>query len=150
MKPNSPGQLARFLDQVSGLYPNGIPTSLISAPQSEAPAISATVPYHLFIVGSEPLSQAAKELLAGITSKGLRISTEEYSLSHTDDKEVAQEVANSLSERVIVFGASRDCGFVERSHGLPALFTQSLEAISSDAALKKGLWRDLQRFLTPS
>lgn len=151
MKPNSPQQLARLLDQVGGLYPNGIPVSVITAPQQDEvqPAVNEARPYHLIIVGGE-ISQVERELLEGIVSKGLRVSASEYSVSYVPDEGAMSLASGSLSERVIVFGSSRENGFLDRERGHPALFAYSLEKLAGDAGMKKEFWRALQTVISAS
>lgn len=151
MKPSNPEQLARLLDQISGSYPNGIPREAIRyvpEPTEENPEGPSVAPYHIFIVGRDvETSDAAKELLSGITSKGLKISSEEFSTDYVPDESVESTALASTAQHVIVFGAARENGWVERSVGKPVLFTSPLEALLSNTALKKTLWRDLQALL---
>ena len=146
MKPNTREQLARFLDQVRSSYPNGIPREVIRAVAEEE---AADVPrFHVFVVGDDgSLRDGAQELLNGITSKGLKIGPSEYQLSHVSDAEVEAKAASSASPHVIVFGASRSSGWVERPQHPAILFSPSLDALLSETALKKALWRDLQTLL---
>jgi hypothetical protein len=151
MKPNTREQLARFLDQVRSSYPNGIPREVIRAVAEEE---AADVPrFHVFVVGDEgsrdegSLRDGAQELLNGITSKGLKIGPSEYQLSYVSDAEVEAKAASSASPHVIVFGASRSSGWVERPQHPAILFSPSLDALLSETALKKALWRDLQTLL---
>jgi hypothetical protein len=151
MKPTSPEQLARLLDQLSGSYPNGIPLSVIQAPVQSDPhgeEASPSLPYHIFIAGEEEtLSPAAKELLTGITTKGLKISEQDYSVSYGASSDIAVRASTSSSSHVLVFGAERDSGWGERDNGGGILFTHSLEKLVGDPALKKELWRHLQAIL---
>ena len=151
MKPNSPEQLARLLDQLSPSYPNGIPRGVIkaAAKAKDAEAFEADVPrFHIFIAGEEhSTSDGARDLLSGITSKGLKIGPTEYLLTYTEDEGVENAALSSASPHVIVFGARRGSGWSERSNGSPVLFTSSLEALVGDPALKKALWKDLQALL---
>ena len=149
MKPNSPQQLARLLDQVSGLYPHGIPVSVIAAPKDDesVSVVSEARAYHLIVVGDD-VSQAARDLLEGIIGKGLRVSPLECQVSHVVDGEAVALASGSESERVIVFGSSQECGFIDRERGRPPLFTFSLEKIASDPATKKEFWRALQTVMS--
>jgi hypothetical protein len=152
MKPNTPEQLARFLDQISGSYPYGIPREVIrvvSVPADDA-GIQEEIPlrYHILVIGEEAaMSEAACELLHGITSKGLRVDPSQYLLSFVRDEDVESSVDVSPSPNVIVFGARRPIGWVERARGGPILFTSSLEDLINEAGLKKALWRELQKLL---
>jgi hypothetical protein len=151
MKPNSPEQLARLLDQMSASYPNGIPRDVIKF-VAEAEQVNETqgaVPrFHIFVVGDEgATSEAARELLVGITSKGLKISNDEYLVSYASDDAVEALALASLSPHVLVFGKGERTGWVERSAGSAVLFSPSLHGLAGDAGLKKALWRDLQAFL---
>ena len=151
MKPTHPEQLARLLDQLSAAYPNGIPLSAIQAPVEaggHAEEISAPRPYHIFIAGDEEsVSSAAKELLTGITSKGLKLSDDDYAVSYGAARELAERASTAPSTHVLVFGADRETGWGERSDGRGILFTHALESLVSDATLKKELWRQLQTIL---
>ena len=150
MNPNTPEQLARLLDQISAMYPNGIPReALRRVPEREGGVEEvAGADFHIFIVGSDAAtSEASKDLLAAITSKGLKIGDADYTTSYTTDEAAQAAASGSASRKVIVFGASRENGWVERPHGNPVLFTSSLEALLSDATLKKALWRDLQTLI---
>jgi hypothetical protein len=151
MKPNSPEQLARLLDQMSASYPNGIPREVIKfvADAEHAHDASSSAPrFHIFLVGDEgATSEAARELLVGITSKGLKISSEEYELSYASDDAVEALALASVSPHVIVFGKGERSGWGERSTGSAVLFAPSLDGLVGDAGLKKALWRDLQAFL---
>lgn len=151
MKPSTPEQLARLLDQISSSYPHGIPREAIRhvpEPEGEIPDDRSGVRFHIFIVGSEAeTSNAARELLGGITSKGLKISAAEFTTDYAPDESVESTALASSAQHVIVFGAARGNGWAERSMGKPVLFTSSLEALMADAALKKSLWRDLQSLL---
>jgi len=157
MKPNSREQLARFLDQVRASYPNGIPREVIRAVAEDGKAVesaAAEVPrFHVFVVGDEGslregAQEGAQELLTGIISKGLKIESSEYQLSYVSDEEVEANAASSASPHVIVFGASRSSGWVERPQHPAILFSPSLDSLLSDTALKKELWRDLQTLLS--
>jgi len=147
MKPNTREQLARFLDQVRESYPNGIPREAIRAVAEEEAA--ADVPrFHVFVVGDQgSLRDGAQELLNGITSKGLKIGPSQYQLSYVSDAEVEAKAASSASPHVIVFGASRSSGWVERPQHPAILFSPSLDSLLSETALKRALWRDLQTLL---
>lgn len=151
MKPSTPEQLARLLDQISSSYPNGIPREAIryvAEPEEETPEQASVAPYHIFIVGRElETSDAAKELLSAITSKGLKMSAEDYVTTYVSEGDVEGVAVASASPHVLVFGAQRESGWVDRTLGKPVLFTSSLEALLADAALKKALWRDLQALL---
>jgi hypothetical protein len=151
MKPTSPEQLARLLDQLSASYPNGIPLSVIQVSVESVPhteEVSTSRPYHIFIAGDEGnLSSAAKELLTGITSKGLKISNDDYAVSYGTSTELAELASTSPSTHVVVFGADRETGWAERSDGRGILFTDALEQLVHDAARKKELWRQLQAIL---
>ncbi len=151
MKPNTPHQLARLLDQLSASYPNGIPREVIkvTAKAKDVEVVEADVPrFHIFIAGEEhSTSHGARELLTGITSKGLKIGPTEYLLTYTEDEGVENAALSSASPHVIVFGARRGAGWGERSNGSSVLFTSSLEALVGDPALKKALWKDLQALL---
>lgn len=151
MKPTSPEQLARLLDQMGASYPNGIPLSVIKAPGEQAPGSeegSTSPAYHIFIAGDEDsLSHVARELLVGIISKGLKISDDEYAVTYGGPGELADYAAGSLSPHVVVFGAERKSGWGERGDGREILFTHPLEILVSDATLKKDLWRHLQAIL---
>ena len=161
MKPTSPEQLARLLDQLSASYPNGIPLSVIKgpddhtavdhAPDKHAPEnqeVSTAPAYHILIAGDEEsLSHVARELLVGITSKGLKISDDEYAVTYGSPSELADNAAGSLSPHVVVFGAEGESGWGERADGREILFTHPLEMLVSDATLKKELWRQLQAIL---
>ena len=151
MNPNTPEQLARMLDQMSASYPNGIPREVIKhvaeAGQVEDGANSAPR-FHIFVVGDEvTTSDASSELLGGITSKGLKVTSEEYQLSYASDDVVEALALSSLSPHVIVFGKSGRSGWGERSSGSAVLFAPSLDGLVGDAGLKKALWRDLQALL---
>ncbi|MEN9847150.1 MAG: hypothetical protein RIS36_2297 [Pseudomonadota bacterium] len=151
MNPSTPEQLARLLDQMSASYPNGIPREVIrfvaEAQQSEEPQVAAPR-FHIFVVGDEgSLSDAARELLGGITSKGLKISSEEFTLAHASDDAVEALALSSASQHVIVFGKDGRVGWGDRSDGSAVLFAPSLDGLIGDAGLKKGLWRDLQALL---
>jgi hypothetical protein len=151
MKPNTPEQLARLLDQMSVSYPNGIPRDLIRvvAEAEHADDASSSAPrFHIFVVGDEATtSSAARDLLGGITSKGLKISSEEYELSYASDDAVESLALASVSPHVIVFGKGERTGWGERSAGSAVLFAPSLDGLVGDAGLKKALWRDLQALL---
>jgi hypothetical protein len=151
MKPNTPEQLARLLDQISGSYPNGIPREVIrvvSVPADEAGIQEIPLRYHILVIGEEAtISEAARELLHGITSKGLRVDPSQYLISFVRDEDVEASADVSHSPNVIVFGARRAIGWVERARGGPILFTSSLEDLINEAGLKKALWRDLQKLL---
>lgn len=150
MKPQSPSQLARLLDQISGAYPNGIPVRSM-VPSGPSEVLQETLPrYHFFLVGDGDPSPTNQELLEGIASKGLRLSKEDYQSSVIPQSKVAAEVASCPSERVIVFGAVDGMGSIERVVGAPALMTYSLERLSMEPALKRELWHSLQAFLTPA
>lgn len=150
MKPSSPHQLARFLDQVAASYPNGIPVNVIVSPASQDDTVITAPLYQFYVVGERELSPGATNLLEGIASKGLRLARDEYSVSRVSEQHIQREVASLPSNRVIVFGASSDRGLVRRPGGEPALLTHSLEELSGNAELKKELWRDLQAFLPRS
>lgn len=143
MKPNSPLQLARLLDQVGSLYPNGIPVSTLVSNASAEASPESSSRYHFFVVGESELTPANAALLEGIASKGLRLSSDEYRISFVSEEDVTAEVGRCASERVIVFGAPGRKDLEDRS-----LATHSLEQISSDPTLKRELWRSLQTFLT--
>jgi len=151
MKPNTPEQLARLLDQMSASYPNGIPREVIRfvAEAEQADDASSAAPrFHIFVVGDEvTTSDAARELLGGITSKGLKISREEYELSYASDDAVETLALASVSPHVIVFGKGERSGWGERSTGSAVLFAPSLDGLVGDVELKKALWRDLQALL---
>jgi len=151
MKPNTPAQLARLLDQMAVSYPNGIPCDVIKfvAGAEQADDVSSASPrFHILVVGEEGASSdAARELLDGITSKGLKISSEEYELSYASDDAVEELALASLSLHVIVFGKVGRSGWGERSTGTAVLFAPSLDGLVCDAGLKKALWRDLQSLL---
>jgi hypothetical protein len=144
MKPNSPLHLARLLDQVRGLYPNGIPVSALVSKASSEVSPEPFTRYHFFVVGQRELSPASAELLEGIAKKGLRLSSDEYRISFVSESEVSTEVGGCASERAIVFGCDGRQQLQEH-----CLVTHSLEELSSDPALKRELWRSLQTFLTP-
>jgi hypothetical protein len=147
MKPTSPLQLARLLDQVGGSYPHGIPVrSIVSTAPSSTPEVAAPL-YQFLVVGEGELSPVASALFEGITSKGLRLSSDEYTLSFIREEDISAELAKRESARVIVFGASADRGLMDRSGGEPALLAHSLEEISANTEIKKELWRGLQAFL---
>ena len=153
MNPNTPEQLARMLDQMSASYPNGIPREVIRVVAevgAQVESAAAGVPrFHICIVGEEgSLSEGARELLTGITSKGLKIESSEYQLSYSSNEEVEAKAAASASPHVIVFGASRSNGWAERPQSPAVLFSPSLEALLSETALKKALWRELQTLLS--
>lgn len=152
MKPTSPEQLARLLDQLRESYPHGIPLSAIQAPR-EPETLGEThggsSPYHIFIAGEEGnLSSSARELLVGITSKGLKISDGDYTVSYGTSDEVIELASTAAASHVLVFGAERDAGWGERSEGRGILFTHSLENLANEPALKKELWRALQAILS--
>jgi hypothetical protein len=151
MKPNTPEQLARLLDQMSPSYPNGIPRQAIKFVREAAhidDAPGEPPRFHIFIVGEEAtVSGPARDLLDGITSKGLKISLEEYQLSYASEDAVEGLALSSVSRHTIVFGKSGISGWVERSSGSAVLFAPSLEGLVGDAGLKKALWRDLQALL---
>lgn len=148
MKPTSPLQLARLLDQVSGHYPNGIPVSALVSRESVNVEVSPR--YQFFIVEERELSPVTSALMDGIASKGLRLSRDEYRVSFIAESDVVHEITKCASERVIVFHSSSREIPVERSFGEPVLLTHSLEQLANDASLKKELWRSLQTFLTPA
>lgn len=145
MKPHSPLQLARLLDQVSELYPNGIPASSLVSKASPEASCAVVTRYHFFVVGQRELSPTSAALLEGIAAKGLRLSTDEYSTSFISEADVSAEVGRCASERVIVFGSPGRQHLDQR-----CLETHSLEELSTDPALKRELWRCLQAFLTPA
>lgn len=151
MKPNTPEQLARLLDQMSASYPNGIPRDLIRvvAEAEHADDASSSAPrFHIFVVGAEATtSSAARDLLDGITSKGLKISSDEYELSYASEDAVESLALASVSPHVIVFGKGERSGWGERSAGSAVLFAPPLDGLAVDAGLKKALWRDLQALL---
>jgi hypothetical protein len=153
MKPNTPEQLARLLDQVSALYPNGIPREVIkfvaSSDEAGPSSLGATPPrFHIFVVGlEETVSEGSRQLLSGITEKGLKLGPSEFLVSYLEDGEVEGAAVASEAPHVIVFGGSRTGGWVERIQGAPVLFASSLNALISDAGLKKALWRELQTLL---
>ena len=151
MKPNTAEQLARLLDQMSASYPNGIPREVIRVVAGAEPAddVSSSVPrFHIFVVGNEgTISHAARELLGGITSKGLKISSGEYQLSYASNDAVEGLALASVSPHVIVFGLGGRSGWGERSSGSAVLFAPPLDGLAVDAGLKKALWRDLQTLL---
>jgi hypothetical protein len=151
MKPNTPEQLARLLDQMSASYPNGIPRDLIRvvAEAEHADDASSSAPrFHIFVVGDEATtSSPAHELLDGITSKGLKISRGEFQLSYASNDAVEELALSSVSPHVIVFGMGGRSGWGERSSGSAVLFAPPLDGLVGDAGLKKALWRDLQALL---
>jgi hypothetical protein len=63
------------------------------------------------------------------------------------EDEVAELAEVSKSSNVIVFGARRSLGWVERARGGPILFTSSLQDLINEPVLKKALWRELQKLL---
>ena len=151
MKPNTPEQLARLLDQVSASYPNGIPREVITF-VAEAEQVADTqvaeARFHIFVVGDEgTTSDTARELLSGITSKGLKISNNEYALSYASGDTVEALALSSTSPHVIVFGMGGRSGWEERPAGSAVLFAPTLDELVGDAGLKKALWRDLQVLL---
>lgn len=151
MKPTTPEQLARLLDQVSASYPNGIPREAIKfvaeAEQIEEAQVAAPR-FHILVVGDEETtSDAARELLSGITSKGLKIARDEYTLSYASDDAAEALALSSVSPHVIVFGKDARSGWEERPIGSAVLFVPSLNALVGDAGLKRALWRDLQALL---
>lgn len=147
MKPTSPTQLARLLDQVAGSYPYGIPLSSITTANGGEIEGESVHRFHFIVVGEPPLSKSASELLEGITSKGLRITKDDYSVSFSPAEGVDRVIQESRSPCVLVFGEISTFGFVERPHGAPALISRPLEVLSGDTGLKKELWRNLQTFL---
>jgi len=151
MKPTSPEQLARLLDQMSGSYPHGIPISAIQAarePELECETPATTALYDIFIVGEEgSASPAAQELLVGITSKGLKVSEGDYTVTYVTSEEFTARSSDSVALHVVVFGADREPGWGARVDGRRTLFTHSLEKLVHDVALKKDLWRHLQEIV---
>jgi hypothetical protein len=149
MNPTTPEQLARLLDQISASYPNGIPLSVIRAAEgAHEDAAPAPRPYHIFIAGGEgTLCQAARELLSGITTKGLKITEDQFEISFGSASELAERATSSSSLHVLVFGADRESGWSEVGEGRRILFTYSLDRLTSDPTLKKELWRHLQAIL---
>jgi hypothetical protein len=118
----------------------------VSSDQSNTVEAAAPL-YQFLVVGEGELSPVASALFEGITSKGLRLSSDEYTLSFIREEDITAELSKRESARVIVFGASAGRGLMDRSGGEPALLAHSLEEIASSAEIKKGLWRDLQTFL---
>ena len=151
MKPQTPGQLARLLDQLTGSYPNGIPVDLLKARsevEGEGVDTQAAPRFHIFVVGEEgSLSGEAQTLLSAIAAKGLKIEASEYLVRYHIDQDIERAALESASPHVIVFGASRETGWGARGDGSSVLFTSSLDAMVTDPALKKALWKDLQTFL---
>ena len=141
MKPTTPEQLVRFVDQVSTLYPNGIPVGL-------AKAVAPPPTYHLIVVGAEgEMPQGELELLVAIAIKGLKASADAYAVTYLDEREAHSQAMSSRSANVIVFGAAREYGWVVREGQKPALFTSSLSQLMTDASLKRELWRCLQTLI---
>jgi hypothetical protein len=151
MKPSTPEQLGRLLDQVSASYPNGIPREAIKFVAEAEQIVEAQVSaprFHIFVVGDEnSTSDAARELLGGITSKGLKVSRDDYTLSYAAADAVEELALSSASPHVIVFGKDGRSGWGDRSSGPAVLFAPPLDGLIGDAGLKKALWRDLQALL---
>jgi hypothetical protein len=101
--------------------------------------------FEIFIEGEESrASDAARELLNGIISKGLRVESTDYSVTYAAAEVLDEAAHSSAAPYVIVFGAGRSNGISKRASGRPVLFTSSLEALVEDPTLKRALWRDLQ------
>jgi hypothetical protein len=150
MKPSSPAQLARLLDQLQASYPNGIPRNVIKAceaPESGA-QVDTTPPYLLVAVSAQgSLTTAEDELIDSIAIKGLKLSRDQFAKLVVSEEASVNDALGSSASVVIVFGGSQSRGLREREGGGRGLFTFSVADLLADAAHKKELWRELQKLL---
>ena len=145
MKPSSPVQLVRLLDQLHAAYPNGIPRSAIKAPEV---ASEASPSYLLVALSAEgALTSAEDELVDSIATKGLKLSKDSYTKRVVRDDASIEAALSTCAGVVIVFGGSKSRGFHETASGGRALCTFSLPDLLAEAAHKKELWRELQKLL---
>jgi hypothetical protein len=150
MKPSSPAQLARLLDQLHAVYPNGIPRGLIKVPETPEHAEPADghPPYLFVAVTSDgALAAAEDELLESIATKGLKLTKDSFSKVVVADGDSAASTLSGGSQVVLIFGGSGPRRFVEREGGGRGLVTFSVKDLLADAAHKKELWRELQKLL---
>lgn len=150
MKPNSPAQLARLLDQLHAAYPHGIPLEVIKAPIPEATGVTGEPDAAFLLVAvsaDEALSPAEDELLESIATKGLKLAKDAFTKLVVPDVAAAGAALAGGASVVIVFGGYEQRGFIEREGGGRALMTFGVKDLLADAAHKKELWRELQKLL---
>lgn len=147
MKPLSPIQLARLLDQLQAGYPNGIPLSVITSGATESGDVVSS-PYLLVAVSSQgALRPEEEDLLDSIATRGLKLPKDSFSKTVVSDEASVDAALASGASVVLVFGGSGPRGFRERDGGGRALFTFAVSDLIADAAHKKELWRELQTLL---
>ena len=148
--------LTRYLDRVQGLYPYGIPESILERFHSPLQK-SVTRKGLIFVValGGE-LSPEVSELLDSIIAKGLLLLPGQINIVVLDAEKVNEDliresIEESLASGVVVpfgifFGAGLEApGVLKTILNSEILSTRSLIEVLASREVKREVWQHLQQ-----
>ena len=150
MSDNSNLEIIRFLDCVRGLYPAGLPRTLLEQERKHPPLSSANRPELVafeIIVDASDLDSATDpyfgvkgELLRGIVTQGLKRKIGEVRITIVNEA-IAPKLSNSGTP-TIIFGLTNIA--LDFSDGRTIIRAGSLGEILEDKEAKRRFWNQLK------